>query len=198
MTQNFANAGAYLIQTCFGLYILVIALRFLIQASRADFYNPISQAVVKFTDPGLRPLRRIVPRLWNFDLASLILALVVQIIALIIIFLLYGESLPNLLVLFAWSALGLFSLILKIYYFSLIAMIIVSWIAPYSNHPAIALIHQIVEPICSPARKLLPPMGGLDFSVILVFVGITLIDSFLVVRPLQMFLGIPSGLIFGL
>lgn len=198
MGQNFASAGVFLIQTFFGLYILVIMLRFLMQAARADFYNPISQGIVKVTDPALRPLRRVVPGIWRFDLASLVLALAVQIIALILVYLLYGAPLPNPLALVLWSVVGLFSLTLKIYYFSLIAMIIVSWIMPHSNNPAIVLIHQIVEPICAPARKLLPPMGGLDFSIILVFVFITLIDSFLVVRPLQIFLGIPSGVIFGL
>ncbi|MDK1023766.1 MAG: YggT family protein [Gammaproteobacteria bacterium] len=198
MGQNFANAGVFLIQTFLGLYILVIMLRFLMQAVRADFYNPISQGIVKLTDPALRPLRRVIPGIWRFDLACLVLALVIQIIALILVYLLYGAPVPNPLALAVWSVVGLFSLTLKIYYFSLIAMIIVSWIAPNSNHPAILLIHQIVEPICVPARKLLPPMGGLDFSVILVFVFITLIDSFLVIKPLQVFLGIPSGVIFGL
>jgi YggT family protein len=198
MGHNIANAGIFLIQTFFGLYVLVIMLRFLIQAAKADFYNPISQAIVKLTDPALRPLRRVIPGLRGFDLASLVLALMVQILALILISLLASVPVPSLLVLVFWSALGLFSLTLKIYYFSLIAMIIVSWIAPHGNHPVVVLIHQIVEPICAPARKLLPPMGGLDFSVMLVFVFIILIDSFLVVRPLQIYLGIPSGLILGL
>ena len=198
MGQNIANAGVFLIQTFFGLYILVIMLRFMIQAVRADFYNPISQAIVKLTDPLLKPMRRVIPGMRGFDLASLVLAFVVQIIALVSIYLLSPVPVPGPLVLVLWSALGLFSLTLKIYYFSLIAMIIVSWIAPHSHHPAIILVHQIVEPICAPARKLLPPMGGLDFSVMLVFVFIILVDSFLVVRPLQIFLGIPSGLILGL
>lgn len=198
MGQNLANAGIYLIQTFFGLYILVIMLRFMIQAAKADFYNPISQGIVKLTDPILKPLRKIIPGVWGLDLASLILALCVQIITLVLIFLLYKAQLPNPLVLLSWSALGLFSLTLKIYYFSLIGMVIVSWVAPSSNHPAVMLVHQIVDPICAPARKLLPPMGGLDFSIILVFVFITLIDSFLVVKPLQVMLGIPNGLIFGL
>jgi YggT family protein len=198
MGQNLANAGIFLVQTFFGLYILVIMLRLLIQAVRADFYNPISQGIVKLTDPALRPLRRFVPGIRGFDLASLVLALLMQIIALVLIFLLSPVSVPGPIVLLLWSALGLFSLTLKIFYFSLIAMIIVSWIAPYSNHPAIVLIHQLVDPICAPARKLLPPMGGLDFSVILVFTFIILIDSFLVVKPLQALLGIPAGLILGL
>lgn len=61
-----------------------------------------------------------------------------------------------------------------------------------------ALVRQLTEPICAPARKLLPPMGGLDFSIILVFVAITLIDTYLVIQPLAHLLGIPQGLILGL
>jgi YggT family protein len=59
-------------------------------------------------------------------------------------------------------------------------------------------VHQLTEPICTPARKLLPPMGGMDFSIILVFVAITLIDSYLVVEPIAQLLGVPRGIILGL
>ena len=93
---------------------------------------------------------------------------------------------------------GVVSTIFDIYFFALIVMVIGSWIAPYSNHPAMALVYQLTEPVCAPARKLLPPMGGLDFSIILVFVAITLIDTYLVIRPLAVMLGIPQGLILGL
>jgi YggT family protein len=91
----------------------------------------------------------------------------------------------------------MFSVILKIYFFTLLIMVISSWIAPYSTHPAMTLIHQLTEPLCTPARKLLPPMGGIDFSIILVFVVITLIDNYLIVRPLIATLGIPGILIPG-
>jgi YggT family protein len=76
--------------------------------------------------------------------------------------------------------------------------VIVSWVAPYSNHAAMALVNQLTEPVCQPARKLLPPMGGMDFSIILVFVAITLIDRYLIIRPLAAMLGIPQGLVLGL
>ena len=98
----------------------------------------------------------------------------------------------------AWVLVGLFSIILKIYFFALLISVISSWIAPYSNHPALSLIHQITEPICTPARKLLPPMGGIDFSIILVFVFINIIDNILVVAPLAQMLGVPPNLILGL
>ena len=57
------NAATFLIETLFGLYILIVMLRFLLQWARADFYNPVSQFIVKATQAPLAPLRRVVPAL---------------------------------------------------------------------------------------------------------------------------------------
>ena len=198
MSENFANAGVYLIQTFFGLYILVVIMRFLMQTAKVDFYNPISQAIVTITDPPIRPLRRLIPSIYGVDLSILVLALVLQTIAVALIISLKGFSLPNPLLLVSWSLLGMFAQVLDIYFFALIIMVISSWIAPHSNHPILMMIYQLTAPLCSPARRLIPPMGGLDISIIVVFVFISLIDNFLVVEPLRQFLACPKGLILGL
>jgi YggT family protein len=197
MTDNFANAGVFLIQTFAGIYFILVLLRFLMQISRVDFYNPICQGIVKITDPPVKPLKRIIPTVRGVDFATLLVAMVVQLLAISLIMLLKGGWLfhPSYI---AWTLVGMVSTIFDIYFFALIIMVIASWIAPYSNHPAMALVTQLTEPVCAPARKLLPPMGGMDFSIILVFVAITLIDSYLVIRPLAYALGIPQGLILGL
>lgn len=197
MTENFADASVFLIQTFAGLYLILILLRFLMQVSKVDFYNPICQAIVKVTDPPIKPLKKVIPTVRGVDFATLLVALVFQILAIALVMLLKGGYLFH-PVYIAWSMVGLVSSIFDIYFFALIVMVISSWIAPHSNHPAMALVHQLTEPICAPARKLLPPMGGLDFSIILVFVAITLIDTYLVVQPLAHLLGIPQGLILGL
>lgn len=197
MTGNLLQAGIFLIQTFAGLYLIMVMLRFLMQVSRADFYNPICQAIVKITDPPVKPLKKIIPAVRGVDFATLVVALIVQLASIIIIMTLSGGWVfhPTYI---AWSLVGLVSLIFDIYFFALIIMVISSWIAPYGDHPALQLVQQLTEPVCAPARKLLPPMGGLDFSIILVFVAITLIDSYLVIRPLAQMLGIPGGLILGL
>ncbi len=197
MADNFANAGVYLIQTFFGLYTLLVMVRMLMQVARADYYNPICQAIVKITEPAVRVLRPILPSLRGVDFASLGVAFLVQLIAVMLIMKLWGGPLFSPLYI-AWVFLGLFSIIFSIYFFALIVMVITSFVAPYSDHPAITLIQQLVEPICAPARKLLPPMGGLDFSIILVFVAINIIDDILVIAPLASYLGVPRGLILGL
>jgi len=197
MSGNLANASVYIIQTFFGLYTIVMMLRFLMQVSRTDYYNPICQVIVKITDPAIRPFRTVLPTVYGVDFATLTVAFIIQLVAVMLIMMLFGYSffLP---IYVAWVLVGLFSIILKIYFFALLISVISSWIAPYSNHPALSLIHQITEPICTPARKLLPPMGGIDFSIILVFVFINIIDNILVVAPLAQMLGVPPNLILGL
>ena len=197
MTANFANASVFLVQTFFGLYLILVLVRFLMQVSRADYYNPICQVVVRLTDPAIKPFNKVLPRILGIDFATLIVALLVQVVAISLVMLLTGNLIfhPTYI---GWALVGLASMILDIYFFTLIAMVIASWIAPYSDHPAMSLIIQLTDPICAPARKLLPSMGGLDFSIILVFVVITLIDTFLVIQPLVIALGIPSGLVLGL
>lgn len=197
MADNFATAGVYLIQTFFGLYLILVMLRFLMQIARADYYNPICQAVVKITDPPVKPLKRFLPTVQGVDFATLAVAFVVQLIAIMLVMMLWGGPAFSLLYV-AWTMLGLFGLIFDIYFFALIIMVIASWIAPFSTHPALILVRQITEPICAPARALLPPMGGIDFSIILVFVAITIIDNILVVRPLAQMLGVPRGLMLGI
>lgn len=198
MGANFAEAGVFLIQTFFGLYVIAVMVRFLMQAARVDYYNPISQALVKVTDPAIRPISKVIPTVRGVNFATLTVAFIIQLIAVMLCMMLYGQPFFHPLYV-AWTFVGIFSLIFDIYFFSLIVMVIASWIAPHSAHPGLTLVHQLTEPVCAPARKLLPPMGGLDFSIILVFVFITIIDRILVIEPLAYnYLGYPGGLIIGL
>ncbi|MEZ5523751.1 MAG: YggT family protein [Pseudomonadales bacterium] len=197
MSSSLAVAGSYLIQTLFGLYVLAIMLRFLLQIARADFYNPVSQAIVKVTNPALRPLRRIIPGFGGLDISALLLALIVQMTAIALILLLHGYSLPNILLMAGWALTGLFALVLNIYFFTLIAVIILSWVAPHSRNPLATLVFQLVEPIMLPMRRIIPPLGGLDLSPIFIFILINLV-RILVVGNLVELLGVPRGLMLGM
>lgn len=197
MTQNFASAGAFLVQMFFGIYVLLIVLRFLMQVSGANYYNPLCQTVVKLTAPAIRPFQNFFPAIKGVDTATLMVAIVIQLIGLMLFMMLAGGDL-FLFRYILWSMLGVVSLILDIYFFSLIIMVIASWIAPYSTHPALQLINQLTEPLCAAVRRFLPPMGGMDFSPILVFIVIRLIDKYLIVQPLADMLGIPYGIMMGL
>lgn len=186
----------YLLQTGLGLYLLLVMLRFVMQLANADFYNPISQFVFKATQPLVGLLQRFLRPFGRFDSASLTLAIALQAAGIILILALNNIASPNPVTLFLWSVIGILGLLLKIYFFALLASIILSWISPGGSNPAVYLLHQITEPVMAPVRKLLPPMGGLDFSPILVFIGINVLE--IVVRNLAASVGLYPALVMGL
>jgi YggT family protein len=186
----------YLLQTFITLYLVAMLLRFLLQLVRADFYNPISQFLVKITNPLVVPLRKVVPGYAGIDVASLLLSILLQFVAIVALLLVNGLGLPNAGLLLLWSVLAVLGLVVEIYFFAVLAMIILSWVAPGSNHPAIYLLHQITEPVMAPLRKALPPMGGLDFSPILLFILINVIQ--IALRHLAAGVGLHPALVIGL
>ncbi len=159
-------------------YLTVVLLRFLLQLARADFYNPISQFAVKATNPLLRPLRRFIPGWGGIDGAALVLAVIIQAITFFLILFALNGGVPSInpLTLLSWSILNVLDLIVKIYFWSVIAVVVVSWIAPQSNHPAIQLVAQITEPVMRPVRSVMPSLGGLDLSPIIVFLILNVIS----------------------
>ena len=169
-----ADSFSLLINIFFNLLLLLVLLRFLLQLVRADFYNPICQSVARLTNPLLLPLRKIIPGVGGFDVASLVLLL----LATIALGLVHGLGLVPVIYIVLWAPLGIVSLFLKFYFFAILAMIILSWIAPGNQSPAVYLLHQLTEPVMAPFRRLLPPLGGLDLSPILVFIAIQISQIF--------------------
>ena len=175
------EALIYIIQTLGSLYLLIVLLRFILQLVRADFYNPLSQFIVKATQPLVTPLRRIIPGFAGLDLASLVLAILVQLLLMIVTLTLMGYNVGGfILQLLVWSMIGVTSLFLKVFFFALIISVNLSWVAPGSYNPGAQLVNQICEPLLAPFRKLLPNLGGLDISPIFAFITINLIDRFVI------------------
>lgn len=168
--------GTLIIQTLGSLYLLTIMLRFLLQLARADFYNPISQFAVKATNPLLIPIRRVVPGVFGIDLASLLLALILQFVVIELSAVIIGYNFINPLHVILWSIIGLLSLTANIFFWGLLIMVIASWVAPHSSNPALILVRQLVEPVMSPFRKLMPDMGGIDISPIFAFLALNVIQ----------------------
>ena len=173
----FSDIFNLVIETLSSLYLMIILLRFIFQLSRADFYNPISQFVVKATNPLLIPLRRIIPGLGGVDIASLVLAVAIQALVIVAKVAVLGYSVTNPVSIILLSGVLVLGMLIKIYFWSLIIMIVASWIAPGSNHPVLLLIGQITEPLMAPLRKVLPPMGGLDLSPILAFLVLSILET---------------------
>ncbi|MGD8908755.1 MAG: YggT family protein [Chromatiales bacterium] len=183
------NPIIFLIQTLFGLYILAVLLRFFLQWVRADFYNPISQFLVKATNPPLKLLRRIVPGLGGIDLASLVLAWLLKSIEILLIILLSGSAV-NLVAPLIWAIPELVELVINIFLFAILIQVILSWVSPGSYNPASALLYSLTAPVLRPAQRILPPMGGLDLSPMLVMIGLVLLKM-LLLPPLLVVTGSP-------
>jgi YggT family protein len=179
----------FLVQTLLGLYTAVVLLRFYLQWVRADFYNPISQFVVKVTTPALRPLRQVIPGYAGMDLAALALAWLLKSLELAAVALLLGLD-RNLLGALGWALPALVNLSLNIMIFAVLVRVILSWINPDPYHPAASLLYSLTEPLMRPAERLLPPIGGLDLSPVLVMVALVLFKM-LLIPPLIYITGSP-------
>ena len=167
-----------------GLYLLAILLRFLLQIAKADFYNPVSQTVIRLTDPAVKLFRSFIPGYLGIDFSSLILALVVEAAAICVLILLYGGGIPGIRFIVTWAFVGVIYFTINIYYYAIIASIIMSFVMLFSGsvnpHPILRLIWQLTEPVMAPVRKVVPPIGGLDFSPIFIFIIIRLIQNALI------------------
>lgn len=180
-----SNAGTFLIHTIFGLLILVFMLRLLMQLVRADFHNPVSQFIVKVTTPVLRPLRRFVPGMLGIDMASVVILLVLQALELLLTGLVLGVSIPP-VSLVALSIAELLDLTLKVFLFSLIIQVILSWVNPHGHNPVASILYSLNEPLLRPARRLIPPISGFDLSPMVVIIFLQLF-SMLIIAPIMDF-----------
>lgn len=181
-----SNAGIYLISLLFGLYLLAVILRFLLQLVRADFYNPLSQLLIIVTNPCLRYLRRWVPGYRGIDLSSIILLILLQGMELCLISIIATGGFPALPGLPLLILAHLLKLTAWIYIFVIILQIITSWINPRAYSPVTVLMDQLTSPILRPIRKLLPPMGGLDWSPLIAIILLNLLLLLLVVPLMDM------------
>ena len=177
------NAGVFLIKTLFDLFILAVMLRFLFQLVRADFYNPLSQVLFKITNPMLIPLRRDIPGIGVIYSASVVLMLALKYLELVVVILIKGGAfLP--VAISMLSVTELLSQLVYIFIFSIIIQVIISWISPGSYNPVVSLIYSLNEPLMRPARRVIPPIGGLDLSPLVVLLALQLC-LMLIIAPLN-------------
>lgn len=167
--MNPQGALLFLLFLAFDIYIFLVLTRFLLQLVRADFYNPVSQFVVKATNPPLKPLRKLVPGYGGVDVAALILVLALILAKLLVlVFVNTGGLAVDPLALVLAVVREVARLLLNYIFWTVLARVILSWVAPDPYNPMVRVVVQITEPVMAPARKLLPPMGGFDLSPIIV------------------------------
>ena len=175
--MNPQGAFLFLLGFVIDLYIFLVLTRFLLQLVRADFYNPVSQFVVKATNPVLTPLRKIIPGYGGMDVAALVAVVALIVFKLVLVSLLAMGALRfSPLQLLVVTVTELARLLLDYLFWTIILRIILSWVSPDPRNPVVQLVSQITEPVMAPARKLLPPMGGLDLSPIIVLLAIQFIQ----------------------
>ena len=182
-SSYFTNPLVFVIEIAFGIYVLIVLLRFLLQLVHADFYNPLSQFIVKATTPVLQPLRRFIPGLGGIDISSLVLAWILKAIELALIYLVSGIGLFILQPL-VLAIPELVNLTINIFIFSILIIVILSWISPGAHHPIASLLYDLTSPIMEPIRRRMPDMGGLDLSPMVAMVALMLLKM-LVVPPLE-------------
>ena len=180
---HIGNAATFLIETLFGIYILIVMLRLLLQWARADFYNPLSQFIVKATQPVLAPMRRALPTIGRVDLACVSFLVALQFAELWLVTGLLGHRAAAGAI-FVYSLAELVQLAIYVFLFSILIQVILSWINPGAYNPLVGILYSLNEPLLSPARRLVPPIGGLDLSPIAVMVVLQL-ASILLVGPLR-------------
>ena len=178
-----SNALVFLIKSLFGLYLIAIMLRFLLQLTRADFYNPMSQFLVKITNPPLVPLRRIIPGVMGIDFAAVVLLIIIQGIELFLEYIVQGYTLAPLGLLILTIA-ELLRLLFQVYFYTILIQVLLSWINPGAYNPTVALLYSLNEPLLARARRIIPPIHGVDLSPIVVVIGIQLL-TFLLIQPIQ-------------
>jgi YggT family protein len=180
-----------IINTLFDLYVMLVLLRFLFQMLRANFYNPISQFVVRATTPPLKPLRRVIPGFAGQDMAAIVLSLLLLMVKYFLVRALGAAALDiaNVLVPIASISIAglvviaigeILATIINIFLFAIIIEVILSWVNPGAYNPVTALIASISRPVMQPIRRFIPPMGGLDLSPLFATLALMVIKMLLI------------------
>lgn len=178
------NAGIFIVNMVFGLYLAAVMLRFLLQTIRADFYNPICQFLITVTNPALKPLRRWIPGYMGIDWPSLLLMVLLQLLEICLVAMLISGHIPSLLSIPVIITSKLLGLLIWVYIIIIIIQAVISWIQPGSYSPFTVLLYQLSDPLVRPIRRYIPATGGIDWSpfVILILLNLALM---LIVAPLH-------------
>ncbi|OGT30068.1 MAG: hypothetical protein A3E87_10090 [Gammaproteobacteria bacterium RIFCSPHIGHO2_12_FULL_35_23] len=176
------QAAYFLITTLFNLYLSALFLRIILHWRRADYFNPLSQFIIKITSSVIKPIKKFVPEIKGIEISTILVLLIIEVIKLFLLLAIAG-IVPPIIIFLAQLVADLASLILNLYFYLIIAVVVTSWIAASQYNSAIYLLSQITEPVLKLARKIIPPIAGFDLSPIIVLIVIKLLDI-LVVMPL--------------
>ncbi|NIM70708.1 MAG: YggT family protein [Xanthomonadales bacterium] len=169
--MNPQGAFSYLVTTLVDLYVAAVLLRLLLQWVQADFYNPLSQFLIRITNPPLQPMRRLIPAIGRFDTAAVVLMLALEIAGLTLLSTINGSRMGWQLI-FTFAVVKLLMTLLWLYFFLIILAVILSWVGARARHPIIPLIFQLTAPVLRPFRRFIPPVAGVDLSPLFALLAI--------------------------
>ena len=162
------------------LLMLVFLMRFWMPLTRVDFRNPLAQAILKITSPLVVPLRRLLPPVGRVDTATVVVLLALQTLLVLLLLALRGAAFPVIDVAIV-VILELAIRSLYLFFFVVLISVVLSWIAPQTYNPIVAMIGSMAEPVLRPFRRLVPTIGGLDispvFAIILLQAGVILLQA---------------------
>jgi len=158
------SAIIYIVETLLSLALFVVLARLLLQLTRADFRNPLCQAIVQLTNPLIVPLRRVLPPIGKVDTASVVAVLLVAAVEVSIVAALHGGSWPDPMSWLDAVALEIAHTLLWTYCYAILIYWLLSFIAPGGYSPLQSVLTSLCEPVLRPFRRIIPPLAGLDFS----------------------------------
>lgn len=166
------KALIFLISSIFSVYIFIVWLRIYLQFMGANFFNPICQFLIIATNPFVLPLRKILPSLKSIDLSSTVLLFATAIIEIFVLGLIAGYLINFFFILF-FAVLTIVNTILQVFFWGVILRAIFSFLPQSQYSPTNEILFYISEPLLKPARRMLPPISGIDLSpfIVLLFLG---------------------------
>lgn len=162
-----------IVDLIFRLATLLFLVRFLLQACKADFYNPISQAVAKGSDGLAAPFRKLLPKTGRYDLATLILAWLMSIIFMVLI----TQGGLDVISYLGAGLIRLVSILIDFYWWSTLLLVIASFVSQGNYHPALSLLDELLSPLMTPLRNILPTAGPLDFSPMILILMLSIVQQ---------------------
>ena len=185
----FTNPLVFLVQTLFDLYIIVVLVRLILQITRADFYNPVSQFIVKVTSQVLNPIRKVIPGYGGIDIASILLIVALKFIEIVILALILSGGL-QVFAAIIWTLPALVELLLNFFLFAIFIQAILSWVSPDPYNPVMRILNSITQPVLTPLRNAIPAFSGIDLTP-MIAIFVLYLAKMLILPPLFQLTGYP-------
>lgn len=186
MPTPLMSALIFLVRVLFGAYAIIVTLRLLLQTLRASYHNPLAQMTIRLTSPLVKPLQKILPGFKGIDFAVLALLLIVELVKIAILLGITQGTFPDVGGWFVWAIAYVCTDILDVFFFAILLGALLSWFPNMQSGPLVEVLELIGRPILTLIRRILPTIGGLDFSPLVALIVLQLLEI-LIFAPIAQF-----------